>query len=112
MTAEFFLNSSGIKFENQLTSLNSFLGVDADYNYDYDYETEVPVEGDENVKGYINSKRIFSISSYEQKGWMCSVKFPGDMKFPVLFPQLSCLCLPEKLQEKPQKNSPNPWQGL
>ena len=52
----------GIKFEKQLTSLNSFLGVDADYNdynYDYDYGTEVPVEGDENVKGYLNTKRIF-----------------------------------------------------
>ena len=67
MTAEFFLNSSGIKFENQLTSLNSFLGVDADYNYNYDYGTEVPVEGDENVKGLHKFKTYFSISSYEQK---------------------------------------------
>ena len=67
MTAEFFLNSSGIKFENQLTSLNSFLGVDADYNYDYDYETEVPVEGDENVKGYLNSKRIFQSPRMNRK---------------------------------------------
>ena len=55
--------STGIKFEKQLTFLNHFLGVDADYNYNYDYETEVPVEGDENVKGYLNSKRIFQSSS-------------------------------------------------
>ena len=67
MTAEFFLNSSGIKFENQLTSLNSFLGVDADYNYNYDYGTEEPVEGDENVKGYINSKRIFQSHRMNRK---------------------------------------------
>ena len=65
-----FLNSSGVKFKKQLTSLNSFLGVDADYNdynYDYDYGTEVPVEGDENVKGYLNSKRIFQSHRMNRK---------------------------------------------
>ena len=70
MTAEFSLNPSGIKFKKHLTSLNSFLGVDADYNYDnydYDYETEVAVEGDENVKGFLNSKRIFQSQPMNRK---------------------------------------------
>ena len=67
MTAEFFLNSFGIEFNKQLTFLKYFLGVDADYNYDYDYGTEVPVEDDENVKGYLNSKRIFQSHCMKRK---------------------------------------------